>query len=903
MKNVSWLAAVGCLLICGLLIGEGQLESSNAVEASRESQTETSRPPPKVETAHSVARTRSGLLALYDFSSSSGPIVKDRSGVGQPLDLRITDMKFVRRSQGSLEVRGKTLIRSEKPAAKIIQAVRQSGEVTIEAWIRPAKTSLSGPARIVTLSKNANERNFTLGQERDRFEVRLRTTKTSTNGIPALSSARNSLTRALTHVVYTRDRSGRTRIYINGKRSAERTVPGAPSNWNDTLRLALANELSNDRPWQGTYFLVAVYRRDLLPKEVEQNFKAGAGALMAPALAQNKQAQFFETQIAALLAKHCLECHDSASKKGKLDLSRKKAAFAGGSHGKAIVPGKAAESRLWKLVESGKMPKGNTPLSPRDKKLLHDWIDAGAIWTMDVIDPAVYAHDGSASDIWVQRLTLSEYIETVRSAVGVDVAGDARKLLPPDLRTDGFSNTAYNLNVDLKHVTAYAKLAEIIVGRLDVARFAAKYTKSQKLTDDNMRGLISKMGKWLLRGPLEDHEITVYRGISTTVASSGGNFEEAVSYIIEAMLQSPRFIYHIENQRGDGTEWPVGEYELASRMSYILWGGPPDWELMRAADAGELADRRRVEEQVKRMLRDQRAVEKSCLFIDEWLDLNRLSSLQPNPKKFPKWDSKIAADMRDETLAFFKDVVWKQKRPLADLLNAQFTYATPRLAEHYGLKPKGKTSKGDRLSRYDVSAVPGRGGLLTQGSVLTIGGDEASMVTRGLFIFHDLLRGTVNAPPAGLDTTPVPTKAGLSQRRIADARIGNVSCGGCHAKFEPLAFGLEKYDGLGVYHEQDEHGNKLRDDGNILFPGQAKPVSYKSSKELINLLAGSERVRESMTWKVTQFALGRPLVAADARVVAKIHASTQKGGGTYAALITAIVMSDLVQMTRTEKNR
>jgi hypothetical protein len=127
-----------------------------------------------------------------------------------------------------------------------------------------------------------------------------------------------------------------------------------------------------------------------------------------------------------------------------------------------------------------------------------------------------------------------------------------------------------------------------------------------------------------------------------------------------------------------------------------------------------------------------------------------------------------------------------------------------------------------------------------------------------------------------------------------------VNCGGCHAKFEPLAFGLEKFDGLGSYHVVDKHGNKLRDDGEILFPGTAAPIKYQSAGELMDLLADSGRVAESLTWKLTQFALGRPLAAADARVVAAIHQASQKSGGKYSSLITAIVTSDLVMMTRTE---
>lgn len=845
-----------------------------------------------------------GLQALYDFKSSSGAIVKDRSGAGEPVDLEISNPKAVRRAEGLLEVRGETLIQSAKPASRIVDAVRRTGEITIEAWIRPAGTDLKGPARIVTLSRDSNERNFTLGQDGNKFDVRFRTTATSTNGIPSLASKNKSLTAKLTHVVYTRDRGGRTRVYLDGKPSEEGTVKGATSNWAGSYKLALANELNESRPWQGTYHLVAIYNRDLSPKEVRQRFEAGVDK--RPVLARagpDPKEKLFETQIAPLLAERCLECHDSSAKKGKLDLSRKTAAFAGGKKGDAIVPGDSGKSLVWEAIASGEMPDERDPLSDEEKKLVREWIDSGAVWTTEVIDAATYSRNRRAREIWLQRLTLPEYIETVRSAAGVDIAAEAREILPPDLRADGFSNTAYNLNIDLSHVGAYAKLAGVIVERMDVLKFAGRFSEKQKLNDDDMRDLISKMGKWLLRRPLEGHEVDSFRGITTTVASAGGGFEEAVSYVIEAMLQSPGFLYRIENQRGDGTLWPVGEYELASRLSYILWGGPPDRELMRAADSGDLVAPDAVEAQVRRMLEDPRTVARSARFIAEWLDLDRLENLRPAPEKFPGWDERLSADMREETLAFFEDVVWNQKRPLADLLNAQVTYVTPRLAKHYGLEPgAGEKVAGDDsgLLRIDVSSAPGRGGLLTQGSVLTAGGDEASMVTRGLFVLHNLLRGAVEDPPPCIDTTPPPTMAGLTQRGIAERRIADRNCGGCHAKFEPLAFGLEKFDGVGAYHEKDEHGNRLRDDGEILFPGAAEPVSYRTSAELMDLLAASDRVRECLAWKLAQFALGRPLDANDAMTMRQIHKKAQEGGGTYASLITAIVMSDLVQTTRTE---
>jgi hypothetical protein len=843
-------------------------------------------------------RARAGLQILYTFDSDTGAIVKDSAGVGEPINLRIADPKAVRRAEGSLEVRGTTKIGSEKPPTRLLNAIKRSGMITVEAWIQPANTKQDGPARLVTISSDSSNRNFTIGQDANKFEARLRTTGTSSNGIPSLGTQAGSLTTRRTHVVYTRDASGQARIYINGKPAAQKAIPGATTNWSGSMKLGLANEFSGDRPWLGTYFLVAIYSRSLTGNEVRQNFASGADASAGPALAKRLNTERFENQVAPLLAKHCVECHDPASKKGGLVLSRKKEAFAGGEGGKAIVPGKLADSLLWGLVDSNEMPKKRPPLSTTEKKVLQDWIKAGADWSLDVIDPAVYVHGGRDGRSWVQRLTIDEYIETVRSAVGVDISKEARQLLPPDLRADGFSNTAYNLNVDLKHVDAYSKLAGIIVERLNVDAFSKRFSRSRRLIDDDNRELISKMGRWLLRGPLVESEIVSYRGIATTVVSSGGNFTEAMSYIVEAMLQSPRFIYRIENQRGDGTAWPVSQHELASRLSYIIWGGPPDEALLKAADDGKL-DRTGTAAQAERLLKDPRAKTRSQQFVSQWLNLGRLNNMQPDTDHYPQWDQKLASDMRDEPLAFFDEVVWKQNRPLADLLNAQVTFATPRLARHYGLKPAAGAAE-ETPAKFDLKSISGRGGLLTQGSVLTVGGDEASMVTRGLFVMQDLLRGVVKDPPPCVDTTPVPTKAGLTQRSIAESRIANVKCGGCHAKFEPLAFGLEKFDGLGSFHDKDRYGNPLRDDGQILIPGEAKPVPYKTSSELMDLLAGSERIRETLTWKVTQFAMGRPLVAADAPIVAKIHEAGQKNGGTYSSLVKAIVTSDLVQMTRTE---
>jgi hypothetical protein len=824
----------------------------------------------------------SAQIALYDFSTPDGDLILDKSGVGEPLNLKITNPAAVTRSAGSLTITGDTQIRSEQPAKKIRDAVVRSNELSIEAWLQIGKPNQTGPARIVTISKDGSNRNATLGQDGDNFDIRLRTTKTSDNGIPSITA---KLSSKLTHIVYTRTRSGTARIWINGKETTKQKVEGNLNNWNGNYHLALGNEFSNDRLWLGTYHLVAIYARALSPEEIASNFDTHTVS-KKPLTSQNTQ--LFTEHIAPLFAKHCLECHDTANHKGKLDLSLRETALAS----KSIVPKNSADSELWQAVHEDEMPEDRTPLNPEEKAILKKWIDDGAHWPEAIaeIDPLAHKRDTRAAQNWIRRLTLPEYIATVQATVGVDISKEAIELLPKDLRADGFSNTAYNLGVDLKHIESYAKLAEIIVSKMKPGDFAKRFSKENKFTDDSMKELLEPMGKWILRGPFEEQDLIAYRGISTTVASAGGTHDEAVSLIIEAMLQSPRFIYQIENHHGDGTRWPVSEYELASRMSYIIWGASPDEALTKSADSGALTNPDECAKQIDRMLKDPRAIDRSLQFISDWLNLNRLNNLAPNKDKFPNWDPALAADMRAETLAFFKDIVWTQNRPLTDLLNAQQSHLTPKLAKHYGIK----SSVGVPPALTDLTNISHRGGILTHGSLLTMGGDDASMVTRGLFVLHDLLRSGVKDPPPGTDTTPVPSKPGLSQRMIAEIRVADKSCGGCHSKFEPLSYGLERYDGLGGYSEIDRHGNKLREDGQIIFPGQSQPVPYKTAAELMDLLAKSDRVKETLTWKLTQFALGRPLTESDAKLLKTIE------GETYQQILKSIIQSDLVQTTKTE---
>jgi hypothetical protein len=228
-----------------------------------------------VISAPPAKRVTSGQIVLYTFDESNGATVFDVSGVGTPLNLNIDKVNAVKWIPGGLAIQSPTIVATTGPATKIIDSCRAANEITIEAWIRPANTAQTGPARIVSLSVDPYQRNFTVGQTATAYEARLRTTTTSTNGFPALPTPSGSAVTQLAHVTYTRDVSGTARFYINGEERANMMVRGKFSNWTNSYRLALANEISNNRPWLGEYHLVAIFNRALGPEEIRQNYEAG----------------------------------------------------------------------------------------------------------------------------------------------------------------------------------------------------------------------------------------------------------------------------------------------------------------------------------------------------------------------------------------------------------------------------------------------------------------------------------------------------------------------------------------------------------------------------------------------------------------------------------------------------
>jgi PKD repeat protein len=233
-----------------------------------------------------AARVTAGLQALYTFEEKEGLIVPEVSGLGAPLDLTVKDATAIRWVPGGLAIESPTILTSNGSIQPIAEAIKATDEITVEAWIKPAATDNPGLARILTFSNGPAARNFTLGQSGNSYYIGLRTTTTNNNASNKVLAGGVADPGKVSQVVYSRDRDGLSRLYVNGVEITHRLVDGNFSKWDSNFKLALGNELESndghDRAWLGEFHLVAVYNRALSLPEVRQNFEFGADSDLPP---------------------------------------------------------------------------------------------------------------------------------------------------------------------------------------------------------------------------------------------------------------------------------------------------------------------------------------------------------------------------------------------------------------------------------------------------------------------------------------------------------------------------------------------------------------------------------------------------------------------------------------------
>ncbi len=368
--------------------------------------------------------------------------------------------------------------------------------------------------------------------------------------------------------------------------------------------------------------------------------------------------------------------------------------------------------------------------------------------------------------------------------------------------------------------------------------------------------------------------------------SRGRSVEQGIGLAIQAVLMSPTFLFRVErdpNPRDARAVHDVSPYELASRLSYFLWSSMPDDELMTLAASGRLGDRQTLDAQISRMLADPRASAFAENFAGQWLETRNLDVVKPDPDAFKEWDAELRDAMKRETAMFFEHVL-RDNRPLSEFLTADYTFLNERLAAHYGIA--GVT--GPEMRRVTLQ-TDRRGGVLSQGAVLTVSSypTRTSPVIRGKYVLQNIL-GSPPEPPPG-DIPPLEDSAAggsLSARQQLERHRSNPACATCHRNMDQLGFGLENYDAIGRWRDQD--GKFPVDSTGVLPDGQKFSTPGQMRALLVSHLPQFSR---TLTEKMLTYALGRGLKPFDRRAVDAVQRAAAAEGYRFQTLVREVVHS------------
>ncbi|BDC50263.1 filamin [Bryobacterales bacterium F-183] len=434
-----------------------------------------------------------------------------------------------------------------------------------------------------------------------------------------------------------------------------------------------------------------------------------------------------------------------------------------------------------------------------------------------------------------------------------------------------------------------------------VGPFPAKVEKASRkrilICDPNTGGnaclekIIGNVAHRAFRRPVTKKEVAGLMTFVDMAKADGQSTEQGLQLAIQAILVSPHFLFRIERDAPGTDIHPVTEVELASRLSYFLWTSMPDDELLGLAESGKL--RANLDAQIKRMLLDKRAAAFAANFAGQWLETRNLDSVKPDPGKFPDWGPELRDAMKMETNLFFEHLL-RENRPLAEFIDAPYTFLNERLAKHYGIE--GVT--GGDFRRVDLSNNPQRGGILSHASVLTVSSypTRTSPVIRGKYILQNVLGAPPPAPPPDVPTlNEEAVGTTLSLRKQMEQHRSNPACSTCHNRMDALGFGLENYDAIGRWRTLD---GKFPIDVAGTFPNGK---SFDTPAQMRSLLRDDlPDFARCLTEKMLTYALGRGLEKYDKKTVEGINKKLAAENYPFQTMVFEIARSLPFQARRRE---
>jgi hypothetical protein len=482
----------------------------------------------------------------------------------------------------------------------------------------------------------------------------------------------------------------------------------------------------------------------------------------------------------------------------------------------------------------------------------------------------------------LRRLTRAEYDKTVH-----DLLGDTRRLakgFPQDEIEHGFDNSAELRSVSdvlsEGYVSAAEQLSTAAVAKLDALVPCDPVKAGEPACLDK---LLDGFGKRAWRRPLTTEERDHLKKVFAD--SRTNTFADGAQAVVEVMLLSPQFLYRVE--RGvpvTGADYTrLGPFEMASRLSYTLWGTMPDELLFAAAEAGKLGTREEIAAQAKRMIDDPRATEMVTSFAGQWLQLGKLAESDKDVAVYKTFKPELLALFQQETEAFVANV-WKSDAKLTTLLTAPYTFVNGPLAQFYGMA--GVT--GDAFQNVPAEAGH-RAGLLTQASLLAANAapDQSSPVHRGVFVREQLFCTDLPPPPPEVNANPPALDPKQTTAERFAAHRADPKCSSCHDLIDPIGLGFENFDGIGLWRTME--GNKPVDAHGMIV-GTDVEGSFNGALELASKLAASKDVSACMVTHWFRFGNGRDKTPEDDCTVETL--SNAFKGGSIRDLLLTLVQTD-----------
>ena len=496
----------------------------------------------------------------------------------------------------------------------------------------------------------------------------------------------------------------------------------------------------------------------------------------------------------------------------------------------------------------------------------------------------------------VRRLTHSQYDNTVRDLLG-DYSRPAAHF-PPEDYVDGFKNQLRYQNMPPLLVDAYSASAE----KLALNAFRAGDINHLVPCQPSGAGdvkcrdqFVRTFGARAFRRTLRENEFKRYAAAFTAQATATGKFLEGARTVVEAMLQSPNFLFHMEV----GPDGRSVDYDIASRLSYFLWDSMPDQALFDAAEKGELRKSVGREAATRRLLADPRAHQAVDEFFDEWLRFDRVLNSSKESRRFPEFSLEMAGNMVEETRRLLDHLTWDDVN-FMELFTADYAYLSADLASLYKLPaPSGQ---------FELVSFPGgspRSGLLGQASFLAAnaGPTETSPTQRGIFIREQLLCQQVPPPPPNVDTNLAQANAErpLTRRQRMTEHEANQLCASCHRLIDPIGFGLESFDAMGRLRQRETvliesaTGNRKDDqkiDLDLDTNGEVAGIpnaSFSDAKRLGAILAQSRVCQECIIRQIFRYAFGRMETSADEDTIHQLFGVFRDSGFHFKDVLVALV--------------